>query len=117
MIFCSRNERGELAADLVMAGRKTVTRRMKPVEIGKVLAVQPGRGKKALEHVKVISCHNSLFWWQCNYVRHIHRIHEFKNEEAAREGFETWDGLCRWLEEHKIQMAETYRIEFELVRP
>ena len=46
MIFCSKNEDGIPAWQLVLNGQKDVTRRTKPLPIGRIFAVQPGRGKK-----------------------------------------------------------------------
>lgn len=115
MIFASRNEKGELAADLVMARRKTVTRRTKPVAVGKIIAVQPGRTKKGIGHVKVISCELHRSWWF--YLKESECVTQSDlDREAQAEGFETWDGLMKWFEVHKIQVAEIYRIEFELVK-
>ena len=111
MIFASQNERGELAADLVMARRKTVTRRSKPVAVGKVLAVQPGRGKKGIGHIRVVSCMTHLVW-----VAPVNngRTDMFA-KEAKKEGFITWGGLLLWFHIHKIKIEDTFRIEFEVV--
>lgn len=115
MIFISKNEDGEPAWQLILDGRKTVTRRLKPVSVGKVLAVQPGRGKHAVCHIKVKSCENSF--------EHFRRasdpffaLEPWKDHEAALEGFRSWMGLQCWLEEYGIKFWKTFRIEFELVK-
>ena len=41
MIFSSRNETGRMAWQLVLEGRKTITRRLKPMPVGKEFPVQP----------------------------------------------------------------------------
>jgi hypothetical protein len=66
MIFSSRNEAGELASDLVMAGRKTVTRRIRPHPVGAVRAVQPGRTKKGVGFIKILSCVDDEKWKRKN---------------------------------------------------
>lgn len=92
-----------------------MTRRLNPVAVGKLIAVCPGRGKKAIAHVRVISCINSLQHYEKDCVEESENIVRWKSHEAALEGFKTWDGLCRWLADHKIQFIETFRIEFELL--
>jgi len=47
MIFISKNEDGIPAWEMIMNGKKTVTRRYNYIEPGKIRAVQPGRMKKA----------------------------------------------------------------------
>jgi len=108
MIFCSKNERGELAAELVFQGRKTVTRRIKPLPTGKEFVNQPGRGKKALCRCVVLSCVSDKEW--CNKY-----IPKEAEAEAHREGFETWEGLWAWIKGKYKIVPELWRIEFKKV--
>lgn len=119
MIFCSKNEDGVPAHVLIQEGRKTVTRRLKPVVVGSILAVQPGRGKKAVAHIRVKNCLPNNVW-----------LRQIENEssgfstvlylralqcESEREGFRSWWNLLDWFEAHGIQINKTFRIEFELL--
>jgi len=36
--------------------------------------------------------------------------------EAKREGFESWRGLLDWFKAHEIDINDTYRIEFEVLK-
>jgi hypothetical protein len=113
MIFCSKNEKGERASDLIVKGVKTVTRRLKPIKVGKILAVQPGRGKKAIGYIRVISCIPETEWLFA--LRGLNLLSErYLLKEAYNEGFESWDGLISWFSNHKplIRLDDTYRIEF-----
>lgn len=117
MIFVSKNEDGELAWHLIMVGRKTVTRRLKPVDVGKIVAVCPGRGKKAIVHIKILDCRPHKVW----YRRTIENAPLGENQlrlqaEAEKEGFGSWMGLCDWLIGHGVDLFKTYRIEFKLIR-
>lgn len=120
MIFISKNEKGELGWTLILNGQKRVTRRAKPIAIGKILAVQPGRGKKAVGHIRVISCMTHEEW--CKQKDSILEYWSDYEEwcrvrfaqEAKREGFELWDTVEKWFKDHKIDIASTYRIEFTL---
>jgi len=113
MIFISKNEKGEPAWRLIQEGRKRVTRRLKPVTVGKILAVQPGRGKKAVGYIRVISCENSF-----NHFMSSHFFPFWTQSEATKEGFESWDGLISWFNNQKtvVRLDDTFRIEFELVK-
>jgi len=62
MIFSARNEDGEEAWRMVLGGRKTVTRRTRPVDPGKIRAVQAKRGGKALGHIRILSCEWDKLW-------------------------------------------------------
>jgi len=110
MIFCSKNEKGEYAWRLVLNGRKTVTRRLKPIPIGKIKAVQPLRGRKAVGYIKIISCQSHNGW----FVGLPTGNKQF-TDEAEKEGFYSWHGLLDWFADHKIKIFDTYRMEFELV--
>lgn len=111
MIFSSKNEKGEPAWELVMKDEKTVTRRMKPQQVGAIRAVQPGRGKKAVGYVRVKSCILHSVWQMA--TNSMEPRQQFTTE-ANKEGFESWDGLLAWFNEHKIDIKQTFRIEFEL---
>ena len=110
-IFISVNEKGEKAVDLILAKRKTVTRRREPMPVGKVFAVQPGRGKKAVAYAKVVSCFGHASW--------IYRKSQADLEkEAKREGFVTWAGLMNWFATHNIKNVDSlFRIEFKILEP
>lgn len=114
MIFCSRNEAGVPKWKLIQEGRATVTRRLKPEQVGKIRAVQPGRGKSAVCRVRIIGCIPDMKWQD----EHIPAEAE---AEARREGFLTWEGLWECLSKlHRFPAGQPpafYRIEFELVRP
>ena len=111
MIFIAKNEKGTPTWKLALQGKKKVTRRMKPLPVGKEFAVQPGRGKFAVCRGRVVSCVNSLDHW------HGHKgdICSYKESEAHLEGFISWDGLMQFFGKNKIQFVDTYRIEYELI--
>jgi len=107
MIFCSKNEYEIPAWQLILEGKKTVTRRTKPVEIGRSVAVQPGRGKKAVCRIKVLSCIDADEWDK------KHAATEFQ-KEAEKEGFEFWDSLWEWIEnKYGKPFPKLWRIEFK----
>jgi len=115
MIFIAKNEKGTPSWKLALDGKKTVTRRLKPLPIGKDFAIQPGRGKFAVCRARVKSCINS----------HRHLLLtangtdadlEWMEMEAKKEGFLTWDGVLKFLKDKKIDWLDTYRIEFELIK-
>ena len=112
MIFCSRNEKGEDAWRLVLDDKKTVTRRLKPLEKGKIVAVQPNRGKKAVGYIKIKHCCTHYYWDEL-FPRNITDL----NKEAEREGFGSWLSLLEWFQDNHIRIEDTFRIEFELVKP
>jgi len=112
MIFISKNEKGEYAWDLVNRGIKTVTRRLKPLPVGKEFAVQPGRGKFAVCKARVISCMNDDYWYEHAIAEK--GLEHLLDEEAKREGFETWEGLIGWLvSKYGEDLPKLFRIEFE----
>ena len=114
MIFISKNEDGIPAWKLILGGSKTISRRPKPVEPGKIRAVQPGRTKKGIAHIEIINCISHKQWW--NNMIDDFCFNEFDLEKEARaEGFKSWGGLLSWFEAHKININDTYRIEFELL--
>ena len=117
MIFAAKNEDGIPTWQLIQEGKKTVTRRLKPLPVGKEFAIQPGRGKFAVCRAKVISCEQIFDW--ASRVSGKHNIKQFKNflnKEAKREGFNSWHSLCKWFENKKIDMTDCYRIEFRLLK-
>ena len=119
MIFISENENGVLAWRLVLEGRKTVTRRMKPVVVCNVLAVQPGRGKKAVAHVRVLSCERHSEWYAREMKKGVNEpgVNQLVlQKEAELEGFGSWMDLCGWFFYKGYGIEETFRIEFELVK-
>jgi len=122
MIFCAKNEEGIPTWQLVLKGKKTVTRRLKPMPIGKEFAIQPGRGKKAVARGKVISCWESKIFRDIAYEvlglrnKYSPEISEkFHQREAVKEGFESIEGLLSWFFDKGININDTYRIEFEVI--
>lgn len=117
MIFCSRNEDCEPAWKLIMDGQKTVTRRLKPIEVGKIVAVQPNRGKKAVGHIRIISCMPQSEWIFALKGQNLYNELVLL-QEANREGFGCWQSLIAWFNNHKplIRLDDTYRIRFELIK-
>jgi hypothetical protein len=113
MIFCSVNEAGEVAWKLILCGRKTVTRRLKSVAVGKILAVQPGRGKKAVGHIKVISCIPHKEWFQ-NAIddQSTYFFNQRLMKETELEGFKDWRTIENFFFNKKINIHDTFRIEF-----
>ena len=111
MIFIAKNEDGTPTSDLVEDGIKTVTRRLKPLPVGKVFAVQPGRGCFSVCRARVLSCMNSFD----HFKLHKKDICGYMKSEAYKEGFVSWRGLMQFFGENKISFNDTYRIEFELV--
>jgi len=123
VIFCAKNEDGIPTWKLVLEGKKTVTRRLKPMPIGKEFAIQPGRCKKAIAKAKVISCWDSKTFRDIAYDvlglrnKYSPEISEkFHQREADKEGFKSIEGLMEWFFEHNINIKDTYRIEFELIK-
>lgn len=116
MIFISKNEAGESACKLIKDGIKTVTRRYNIVEPGKIRAVQPGRMKKAVCHIEIISCMPHVEW-DAVIVNSLSNndIIAFYEDEAHREGFQTWAGLNKWFLDRHQDIDKTNRIEFRLV--
>jgi hypothetical protein len=117
VIFSAENEDGISLLELVLQGKKTVTRRRKPKKVGSTFAVQSKRGGKSLSRAKVVSCVLDEDWQ--NFIReHRTFVTPFFAEEARREGFRTWDGLWSWIKGHYgDDLPELYRIEFELIKP
>lgn len=74
--------------------------------MGKVFAVQPNRGKKAVCYARVISCFRTPDFACYRFDPH---------KEAKKEGFKTYDGLLNFFAEKNINIMDTYRIEFEVV--
>jgi hypothetical protein len=110
MIFMSKNEAGEDAVKLILEGRKTVTRRSHPYPVGSIRAVQPGRGKKGVCMIKIISCLTHEEWFGHGLLKHEYEW------EANKEGFKTWEGLEKWFRDRGQTMDGMYRIEFEVVK-
>lgn len=119
MIFSSKNEDGIPAWRQVLNGTKTVTRRVKPQPVGAIRAVQPGRTKKGVGFIKILSCEDASVWLG-KQLSHLTRPCARLDKEAVKEGFKTWNGLQDWLHAH-VKLNEfgsfpkLYRIEFVLV--
>lgn len=85
MIFIAKNEDNIPTWKLAKNGKKVVTRRLKPMPIGKEFAIQPGRGKFAVCRGKVISCISSYTHFLIT-AKGDEDI-EWMKEEAKLEGF------------------------------
>ncbi len=114
MIFVAKNEKGEPTWKLALEGKKTVTRRLKPLPIGKEFAIQPGRGKFAICRARVISCVNSH--------RHLLLTANGKDsdinwmkQEAKKEGFSSWKTVVDFFKDKNIDWLDTFRIEFKTI--
>lgn len=108
-------------AEKILAGEKTVTRRPrrgsnpsgKPFgwvddpcryKAGKTYAVQPGRGKKAVGHIRILSVKPQL-------------MTDLDDDEARLEGFRnTGEFVAKWLAIYGkgSWLDAVWRIEFEL---
>jgi len=118
LIFVAKNENDVPSWKLVLDGKKIVTRRLKPMPIGKDFAVQPGRGKHAICRAVVTDCQRSFdhFHKYASNPELYQSINEYKQHEADCEGFLSWDGLMKWFQSHGIQFKDTYRIEFQVLK-
>ena len=120
MIFSSKNEDGVPKWKQVLDGTATVTRRLKPVKVGRVYAVQPNRCKKAVCYIRIKSCVKHSEWFEniCNTVgfSSIKKQFNVLQKESKLEGFGDWSFLLDFFENKKIEISDTYRIEFEVVK-
>ena len=114
MIFIAKNEDDVPTWKLALEGKKTVTRRLRPLPKGKRFAIQPGRGKFAVCKAEVISYINSMAHF--NYFRTGISLKEYKEKEAHLEGFNSWEGLMDFFKKNGIQFNDTYRIEFKIIK-
>lgn len=117
MIFCSRNEDNVLAADMVNAGEKTISRRKNPEIPGTSRACCPGRGKFAVCRIIILSCEDDAEWQARQRAKSLAEgvpDDGWQAEEARKEGFKTWDGLwsCIFKLHHGEAPSQLYRIEF-----
>lgn len=117
MIFGAKNERGEPTWKLALEGRRTITRRIKPLSVGKNFAIQPGRGKFAVCRAVVVSCMNYRDWIKSqSKPGHLTLLGlKFFNKEAKKEGFEKWGNLVNWFKERGQDIEDMFRIEFKRV--
>lgn len=93
---------------LVLDGKKTITRRIKPEPVGAIRAVCPTRGMAQVCKIMIISCipHRDWFAMYWNNPRAL-------RAEAKREGFGSWEGLMAWFDMKYGGIPEgLYRIEF-----
>ena len=120
MIFAVKNEDGISTCDLVLQGKKTVTRRLKGgriYEVGKDYAVQPSRAKKSVARIIIISSMSQIYW--CNKFIDNLSIDERKvalEKEAKKEGFGSWKALVEYFWKNKIITSELVRYEFKLLK-
>jgi len=114
MIFISKNESGRSKYDWIMSlpvGAYFVTRRLRPVKVGSIIAIQPGRGKKAGCWAEIVNC--------VQLKRGMDYYFDWSNlqiAEARLEGFETYSGLLDYFTQHKIDINKTWRILLRKVR-
>ena len=107
MIFSAVNEDGEPLWKLVMDGRKTVTRRLKPQPIGSIRAIQPKRTAKGIGFIKIIDCRKELYLGQ-GVVN--------TETEAYLEGFKDWNSIVDFfIETYGSDSITNYRLKFERV--
>jgi hypothetical protein len=99
---------GKELIEKVLSGEKIVTRRRSSrYQVGKVYAIQPGRGKKHVGHIEILS------------VQEQRLSMVMRPGEVRREGFRRYgDFVNYWEKLHgPIQYHETVaRIEFRLAR-
>jgi len=118
MIFIAKNEKGEPSWKLILEDKKTVTRRVKPLPVGKDFAVCPGRGKFAVCRCKVVSCIPHRDWLKSLHVASntggyvVYGI-PFFDKEARKEGFEKWFSLVKFFNERDQDIESMFRIEFK----
>ena len=114
MIFIAKNEKGEPSWKLILEGKKTVTRRVKPLPVGKDFAICPGRGKFAVCRAKVVSCVKHEDWVDAIWKDIGFKELQIKlDEDAVKEGFDKWLSLYNWFENRGVKLIDLYRIEFE----
>jgi hypothetical protein len=122
MIFCSRNEDGVLAAEQVLGDIKVVTRRMRPEPVGAIRAVCPGRGKKQLCKIEILSCQSASDWMAETLVtsKTTAELEARLDGEARLEGFKSWQGLNAWfVGKYGLGMSQIepqHRIQFKRVK-
>lgn len=117
MIFIAKNEEGIPSWKLIQLGQKTVTRRIKPMPIGKDFAICPGRGKFAICRAEVTDCipHQKWIIKKSFYLTEPNDAVDILENEARKEGFTSWLGLINWFKEKKINIDDLYRIEFKIL--
>jgi hypothetical protein len=107
MIFSAINEDGEPLWKLVLDGKKTVTRRLKPQSIGSIRAIQPKRTSKAIGHIKILDCRKELYFGQG--VANT-------ETEAHLEGFKKWETIKDFfIKKYGSTSITDYRLKFERV--
>lgn len=72
-------------AHKVMAGRKTRTTRLsipKWLCEGKIVAVQPGRGKKGIGHIEILKVTPQVFW---DFIHWVYQTRDFAFREGKKD--------------------------------
>jgi len=114
MIFSARNDKGIPSWQLVMEGKKTVTRRQSGKIPGHTYSVQKRRGEKGIGRILIVSCIPDEY-----FVESL-PTSELENE-AHKEGFSTWEDLWECIrnitKSGEGPLPLLYRIEFFLVKP
>ena len=102
---------------LVQLNQKTVTRRLKPIPVGKDFAICPGRGKFAICRAEVMDCipHQKWIIKKSLFLTEPNDAVKILENEAHKEGFGSWGGLLNWFKEKGINIDDTYRIEFKIL--
>ena len=120
MIFVAKNEEGTPTWQLIKDRKKKVTSRVNLVEVGKSIAIQPGRGKKSVCRRTVVSCMNRLEHYHKSMGKPGFDLLAWKQKEAELEGFLSWNGLMHYFDKnkkfydkHKMGFMDLYRIELE----
>jgi len=121
MIFNAKNEENKSTCDLVLSGHKTVTRRpdtgKRMYQLGQPYAVQRGRGKPGEGQIMIVSVLYHSEWIHKNLegrpARDINRVLQL---EAEREGFLSWKGLLDYMAKHSIDINNTIRYRFKLLK-
>lgn len=114
MIFAAKNENGIPTWKLAKEKKKTVTRRLNPLCVGKDFAIQPGRGKFAVCRGEVISCVNSyrhLMATTTNWEVDL----DWMKKEAKLEGYLYWKTVVDFFKKRGIDWLDTFRIKFEVI--
>ena len=67
----------------VLSGEKTVTRRIRPVKVGVLRAVQPGRGKFSQGEIVILSCEDDNIWYEREVADKGHVCKARKERQAV----------------------------------
>lgn len=120
MIFSAKNEENKPTCDLVLSGDKDVTRRPdtgRMYRLGEQYAVQRGRGKPGEGQIMILSIFYHYEWVDKNLRgKSANDINRILQREAEHEGFLSWKGLLDYMAKHKININDTIRYRFKLLK-